>query len=496
MPDCELATTKPRGGFCLIPAEHLARLWWAYRNRLIRFLDLRAALAAREILARRCSLPAGRPPRFTVDEIATLTRSHPRSLRPALARLRDAGLLTWHEHSIEFDTTPERRDDFHTFLRPFVNLRRGVPVPRRILRYIALANSPVLVATAFAALLRCLYRRDGRIHARGRIKASWVAQSFGVDLRRVKHARAHLVRLRWLLPDDGDPQWAMNRWGRAYHVDPHWRPQPTDERTDTPPPEAGVGLDTPPPDSSDREPLPRDGNQEPAPGRPAGVRRTGPGKPGEATGGGARPPAPDLRRVRPEDLSDTARLLELHRQAAGRGLVSEGEAGRLRVLAAAEHARSRGDRNPSGLFASVVARGLWSFLSGSDEDAASSRWKEYLRGGPPRPPSSAVTGSRGRASGSVGLSSDASLLGRLGASSGGGEGVYHSLRRLKSPWTRSRYEEALRELERWRLGSVGVSRSVGTSGYSSLSGVLSGLGAIGSSLGFGVEGGIEPSPVR
>ena len=96
---------------------------------------------------------------------------------------------------------------------------------------------------------------------------------------------------------------------------------------------------------------------------------------------------PDLRHVVPEDLADTGRLLELYEQAVGLGLVAASEWGRLRFVAAAEHARVIGTKNPCGLFVRLVRGGLWHFATYDDETTASVRLRRHLygmrrRGGP------------------------------------------------------------------------------------------------------------------
>jgi len=100
-------------------------------------------------------------------------------------------------------------------------------------------------------------------------------------------------------------------------------------------------------------------NQNPASTGPVGVRKRteNPGK-------------PVLRCVVPDDLRSAARLDALFAEAVVRGLVRESPVERLRFFAAAEHAQRVGRRNPCGLFAAVVRRGLWSFISQGDEDRA------------------------------------------------------------------------------------------------------------------------------
>lgn len=48
----------------------------------------------------------------------------------------------------------------------------------------------------------------------------------------------------------------------------------------------------------------------------------------------------------------------------------ESRAGRLRFFAAAQHALRIGGKNPCGVFVTILCRGLWSYISRSDEDRA------------------------------------------------------------------------------------------------------------------------------
>ena len=95
-----------------------------------------------------------------------------------------------------------------------------------------------------------------------------------------------------------------------------------------------------------------------------------PGSPGGLPGAGR----PDLRNVVPEDLKDIGRLLDLYGQAVEQGLVTDSEHDRLRFVAAAEHARIIGTKNPCGLLPRVsCAGGLLHFVTYDDEVSCSGR---------------------------------------------------------------------------------------------------------------------------
>lgn len=508
--------SKPKGGYQLIPVVHLALAWWAYHEKLIRLVDLRVWFAAWEMRARRCRSSIPLPHRFGLGEFQGLTGLSPRRLKESLRRLKAAGLLSWSESTVEFPASPDivplgDREGFRRFLDQIPNHKRLVPVPRRILRLLAGGARPALIATILGHLVRCLYLRGGKCLARGRVKASWIADVFGVSLRRVKHARKELIALGWLIPIAAD-QWELNRWGAHVRINLDWsrldaikgggRPAPTGpseggcNRPDAPP-ACSVELAPPPPDSaveltppeSDREPLQGDKNQKPAPGGPAGFFISDPEEQTPEPGttldreapisqpmvSAARsadsenlppptspeprlsstPPAkcpplgpPDLRNVVPEDLRDTGRLLELYDQAVEAGLVTSSECDRLRFMAAAEHARVIGTRNPCGLFVRLVRGGLLHFATHDDETAASVRLRRHLYGGRLEP--RAVHGSDIRPERQE-LSEDARLVHavRTVAARARYQGdAFLLLKREKPEWTRERWDRAVAELGR------------------------------------------------
>jgi hypothetical protein len=273
---------KPKGGYQLIPAVQLALAWWCYREKLIRLVDLRVWFAAWEMRARRCRRPAARPGRFGLEELERLTGLSARRLADALRRLEAARLLGWSPSAVEFPALPGTvplpdRAAFARFLDRIPNYGRRVPVPRRTLRLLAGGARPALIATILGHLVRCLYLRQGKCSARGRVKASWIADTFGVGLRRVKEARRQLIAMGWLIPLAAD-QWALNRWGAHVRINLDWsrlgaiedHPDAPAQDSELAPPVPVSGPELAPPESDDK-PLEGCKNQEPALGGPAGV---------------------------------------------------------------------------------------------------------------------------------------------------------------------------------------------------------------------------------
>jgi hypothetical protein len=374
---CE--SVRIEGGFVLVNVASLMAAWTACRARPLGIGDFRAWLACKELAARRCGLEQGRAPAYGFAELARLLGIGEKRARASVGRLVAAGLLEWSDAAIGFQEPTDRP----TGLDDSIGGGKGsVAIPRRMLRLLAGGARPALIATALGVLLRCLSRRRGGFDGRGRVKASWISDAFGVDLRRVKAARLELVALGWIEPGTID-QRAENRWGRAYRIDLRWdRVRPGGRCL--PPPRAADRPEIATP-SVDPQPLrEKERDQEPL----AAAARTEVEP--EGTGEGNKPlPAPSLDEVRPEDLRDVGRALELYRQAVDRKLASPSEDGRLKFLAAAEHARAVGTVNPGGLFARLVRRGWWHFATQDDEDVARRRLREHF-GRPARMPASAA----------------------------------------------------------------------------------------------------------
>lgn len=447
------AARKPVGGFQFVSIVQLCMAWWAYMAGLIRLRDLRTWIACHEAVARRCTLERGRAPEYSLGELLGITGGGggEKGLKASLGRLERAGLLTWSSSAITFAASPdalrtEDLDGFWSMLRSVPNHARRVPVPRRTLRFLAGGARPSVIATALGHLVRCLYYRNETCLPSGACKASWIATTFNQDLRRVKAARAHLIALGWLTPQE-TPQWEMNRDGRWFTVNLAWsRPAAVDN---SPPVGEGGTVEMPPPDALSAPVLPPPESDSELPSgakdQKPGFARPEPGVCNETT---KKPQKPDLRDVKPQDLADTGRLLALYEQARTEKFVA-GDGDRLRFVSAAEHARTIGTRNPCGLFVHLVRHKLWHFATNADEDAANARLKQHLFGvakerapEPPRrqPPA---------------LSEDARFVQGLRRAMGHRQlvgDVFTELHRLRPEWTRERWDGATAELDQAILG--------------------------------------------
>lgn len=379
----------PDGKCCLIPAAAMCAAWLAYRQGHIRFMDLRVWFAAHEMVERRCVLAKNRLPSYTLAELGRLTASAGgEHLHSFLHRLAAANLLRWSSTEIAF-LWCEADPSLAPMLAHVPNHRRKVPVPRRVIRYLATARQPAVVATILGLCLRGLYHRAGACHAGGTCKASWVAETFAVCVRSVRRARQQLEDLGWVTPV-AMPHWHQQRFGESFVINLRWQnpgcqprpalsPRPPSSTTELSPPESHKDL-------------------------PAELQHTEPGRPVRA-GASASPKSdhrPTLKAVTPVDLEDPLRLDVLWRQAVEGQLLRDSPAERLNFFAAAWHARRVGDRNPPGLFAAVVRRRLWSAISLADEDGARLAMRQVTPIAKPRRSAAAQRPGRSAHAGAIG----------------------------------------------------------------------------------------------
>lgn len=346
------ATARVKGGYRLVTVQQLCAVWGAYRQNLIEFRDLRVWFAAHEVVSRRCQIGRGRVPSHTLAELLGLVGGiGGEHLRSSLNRLERHRLIRWSASSICFAPATPETPFADQMLGRIINVKRRVPVPRRTIRFLAKCSRPTLVATVLGYLLRCVYARRVEISVEGCCSASWIAQTFDVDLRNVRRAKATLRSLGWLTTGTS-PHWHRQRWGGRARVNADWRdlsqsrlPSPRSKSTTTLPPPLNKEL-------SSKEIL----NPKPA-NRTAGAstKRVGKG---------------NLKHVTLPDLHDSARLDALWRQAAALGWVTPTASDRLNVYAAAERAKRIGRQNPCGLFIALVRGRLWSMIGQEDEDRA------------------------------------------------------------------------------------------------------------------------------
>jgi hypothetical protein len=280
------------------------------------------------------------------------------------------------ESDLRFATAPEGIAGgvpacLHTMLAEFKRPERAVPIPRRVLRMLAGRAGRGLVATTLGHILRCMrfLRGRGCVMA-GLCRPRWIADIFGVSLAAVKAAREELER-DGLLVRDETPRWVRRRWGSRMSVNAAWCQS---SETELDQPKSGLSLSNSDPKSglteSELEPSSTYKNQEPASRRPSGSLR-------QTTKGKER--GPSLEHVEPQDLRSIPRLSSLYEQAVKKRLAPNSESGFYDFVALAERAKRVG-RNPASVFATLVRRGEWRFITNQDGDEALRRVRAHRDG--------------------------------------------------------------------------------------------------------------------
>jgi len=224
------------GGYEAISVTQLLMAWWAYREGLIRKLDLRVWFACWELeIKRRLSEGRYQPSLAELKRlVGNSSEKGQGGLSGSVRRLQALGLLrSCSKKGIAFADSPDelQHEDLSTLfamLEEVASPGRKIPVPRRIIRRLAGGLSKARTATLLAHLIRCLFYRKGRnsegrsINPTGCCKASWVAALFGVTERSVHDARGYLIEtLGWLRPGDCS-QHVLNRDGLWVSINLEW----------------------------------------------------------------------------------------------------------------------------------------------------------------------------------------------------------------------------------------------------------------------------------
>ena len=269
---------------------------------------------------------------------------------------------------------------------------------------------------------------EGGFRIDGRTKCSWIAETFGISRRSVTTARARLIDLGWITPLE-TPQWQLNKWGQRYQLNPQsyagkakqtqnkdtFNPNAMNQRSihadndnkNTP---ISTNQQTKPhttqPNPQETQfKTPNQDHKFATPTTPIGPKPASPclnnktlstkdlknKKPDPKRSGsygiskeikmGSREKNTlvNLNQIQPVDLRETWRMIELYEQAIEKGLSSSSEAGQLRFLALAERAKAHGN-NPQKLFAWLLKKQKFEYITQADEDAASVRIRAIKNG--------------------------------------------------------------------------------------------------------------------
>jgi len=335
-------------------------------------------LAAKRSAARRGRRPQKNGPDLNALErelLALVDGTSVRLVRMALRRIQHAGLATIGEAGIAFPPFEMRWTPVDAAMPPIPRAAtaqkfgaRRVPVPRRMLSYLAFVVSPSVAATALGQLIHTLHWEGMVCRIHGTCTVRQVSDLFGVHSRSVKRARAHLRAIGWLVNDGeqsgnsvGDSM--MNLTWKCPSV---FRCRQKNGGTALSLFRVNLGIDMS--SCTSMIQLPMRCTHQPPPGNRMGVKKPV-----------SKPGTPGLPHLEPADLDNPERLAALFDCAVRQGLVRRCAGDRLKFFAAAERARRVATQNRCGFFAAFVRRGLWDFLSQADEDRAIERLKHHER---------------------------------------------------------------------------------------------------------------------
>src|SRR2546422_405699 len=166
---------KPAGGFLDCPVDHLTLPWWMYQQGAMALGTLRVWLGTLELVEKRCCTAPEAPVHYRPEELRRLLRA-PRlaPVTAGLQQLEELGLLAWSPQVIQF--LPQApvlqealgQDGYQTLRAQLAPGLRWVPVPRRLLVWLAQEGQPGLIATACGVLLRCMrYKARQCVTGRG-----------------------------------------------------------------------------------------------------------------------------------------------------------------------------------------------------------------------------------------------------------------------------------------------------------------------------------------
>lgn len=348
---------QKQDGYRLVRANQLLAALAAFDAGEITFRALRVYLASFELLAIRETADRSRigrgkrRARFRRAELSVRIGLAPEvSVGRELALLKRAGLLAFSEGAILVAENPPHGVHLHPLLGGR-GATRLVPVPRRMLGFLARCSKPALVKTVIAYVLRGLsLDPSGELRGKGAAKISWICALCRISERAARSARAELIRLGWITKDAGSLQRKLNRDGAYFVIDTAWRRAATSFA----PLRASSRTPFAPPLQKRETPSDLKDQKLSAPAE-TGSWRTG--------------SKPNLRNVRPEDIRRPSRLRELFEQATRARWVQPTEAGWLNFVAAAVRA-NRVPGDAVRVFMGIVRQGLWHHISTADEERA------------------------------------------------------------------------------------------------------------------------------
>ena len=363
------------GGYSLLTATQVTKVLYALINKRISFYAFRTYCACLEMREMRKAFYTSQPKHtvqgryacYSAEEIKQLLGARStRLISSAVRTLEGQELLSVKDKSMQIskDTSLEVQgllEACHMGRTP----NRKIPIPRRMLRFLARCTQVSVAKTLLFYCLRGLsLKRGGVIQAKGTMKSSLLAHLGKCSLRAISAARKILISLRLITPDETRCQRKLNRTGVFFTINLQWKPNAScsDDK-------AKVCTDSAPPspaqDSNPACPIKRfrtsyEGRNQKLCSRTAsGVSQK------------KKSDTPSLSQVVPKDLGNLSRLQELYRQAIKRQWIKRSEASWIAWVAAAVRAQRLGtEQQGIKLFVAIIRQRLYDHISQAEEDEA------------------------------------------------------------------------------------------------------------------------------
>jgi hypothetical protein len=341
-------------GYQTVTPIQFANIVWAIQQKAVRAQSSRVYFGCFVLIASRLAAARVRRKRgekcidfnrYRIEELVRITGLTTAAAKRGVRELSTAGLLTFTESEviITSESLPGAEDLAEMFSCRRSD-RRPIPVPRIVLRHFASTERVSLVYVMIAYLLRGLSiaRKTAVIGNRGTVKASWIAEHFGLSVRSVRYMRQRLYAEGWITRDTQSFQRKLNRDGAYFVINLGWSPQrPAMGRPAkgemvgdaqvivriAPLPATNCTPIAPP--REDKETSNEIKNQKAQGAESEGVCKS------RAAGNAF----PSIRRITVFDLKRFDRLHELYRQAVKAGWLQPSEANALNFVGAAVRAR-------------------------------------------------------------------------------------------------------------------------------------------------------------
>jgi hypothetical protein len=356
----------------------------AYSSGAISFKALRVYLSCLELEAIREAAKRSNKAKarrgsnivcFRKEELISLTNGLSlRSIGKSIKELETASLMYFSKERIVFTETPTNKAS-RELIEETLSGRKGtrsIPVPRRLIKLLGGLTKPALFLTLIGYILRGLSidRKTGLVNSRGTVKASWIADAFGLSLRAVKNARAELVSLGIISKDVNSYQRKLNRHGAYFELNLEWSKAGSREEkeaetvdnfatscTEFAPPKAQKCTEFAPPiikliTSKENK------NHKTRNSNPAGFCNQN-FKKGEL---------PNIKNIQPKDFKEFSRNEILYWQAVELGLIIHSEANVLNWVSAS--IRARETDNPARIFMGIIKKKLFNHVTQAQEEIA------------------------------------------------------------------------------------------------------------------------------